>query len=109
MSAGPQFHEGLLVLPLFDAAHRSLAGEANAWAAATSRRSSARERREAIDARCRELVADLGAAGLTRYCVRREYGGALEDFDARAICLVRETLAYHDGLADFAFAMQGLG
>ena len=47
--------------------------------------------------------------GSTRYCVRREFGGALADFDARAICLIRETLAYHDGLADFAFAMQGLG
>jgi len=55
------------------------------------------------------LVAQLGAAGFSRYCVRQEFGGALPDLDARAICLIRETLAYHDGLADFAFAMQGLG
>ena len=58
---------------------------------------------------CRRLVADLGAAGFTRRCVPRAYGGTSEDFDARAICLVRETLAEYDGLADFAFAMQGLG
>jgi acyl-CoA dehydrogenase len=109
MSPGAQFQAGLLVLPFFDAAHRALAGEANAWAAAHLASQPHDESREAVDARCRELVADLGAAGLTRYCVRREYGGALEDLDARAICLVRETLAYYDGLADFAFAMQGLG
>jgi acyl-CoA dehydrogenase len=109
MSACAQFHEGLLPLPFFDAAHRTLAAEANAWAAVHLTAHSHDESREAVDARCRQLVADLGAAGLTRYCVRREYGGALEDFDARAICLVRETLAYYDGLADFAFAMQGLG
>jgi acyl-CoA dehydrogenase len=109
MSAGAQFQTGLLVLPFFDAAHRALAAEANTWAAAHLAAQPHDERREAVDARCRKLVADLGAAGLTRYCVRREYGGALEDFDARAICLLRETLAYYDGLADFAFAMQGLG
>src|SRR5262249_4780621 len=60
-------------------------------------------------ARCRELVAAMGKAGLTKYCVRKAFGGALEEFDARAIGLTRETLAFHDGLADFAFAMQGLG
>ena len=76
---------------------------------AGTRRGRARGGRDAVDARCRQIVASLGAAGLTRYCVRREFGGALPDFDARAICLIRETLAYHDGLADFAFAMQGLG
>jgi acyl-CoA dehydrogenase len=109
MSAGAQFQAGLTMLPFFDAPHRALAGEANAWAAVHLAAQPRDESREAVDARCRKLVADLGAAGLTRYCVRREYGGALEDFDARAICLVRETLAYYDGLADFAFAMQGLG
>ncbi len=46
---------------------------------------------------------------MTRYCVPEKFGGALPDFDARSICLIRETLAYYDGLADFAFAMQGLG
>ena len=104
-------HQGaLLALPFFEQAHRSLADHANAWAADALKTAHApEETRDAVDARCRDLVARLGAAGLTRYCVRREFGGALEDFDARAICLIRETLAYHDGLADFAFAMQGLG
>ena len=58
-----------------------------------------------LDAACRTLVADLGAAGFL------EYSGARNDqrLDVRALCLIRETLARHDGLADFAFAMQGLG
>lgn len=103
------YHNDLLELPLFDAAHRSLADEARIWAADALNDGVHEETPAAIDARCRDLVARLGAAGLTRYCVRREFGGALPDFDARAICLIREILAYHDGLADFAFAMQGLG
>ncbi|MDQ2766444.1 MAG: acyl-CoA dehydrogenase family protein, partial [Gemmatimonadota bacterium] len=43
------------------------------------------------------------------YAVPAAYGGAMNELDSRALCIVRETLAYHDGLADFAFAMQGLG
>jgi alkylation response protein AidB-like acyl-CoA dehydrogenase len=62
-----------------------------------------------VDVCCRELVRALGAAGFTRYCVRASEGGALPEFDARAICVIREALAFADGLADFAFAMQGLG
>ena len=59
------------------------------------------------DAACRALVADLGAAGwLAHSAVDPVAGGAL---DVRRLCLIRETLARHDGLADFAFAMQGLG
>jgi acyl-CoA dehydrogenase len=109
MSASARYHAELLALPFFDAVHGALASEANAWAAARLAAHPEDEAQDAVDARCRSLVAGLGAAGLTRYCVRREHGGALEDFDARAICLIRETLAYYDGLADFAFAMQGLG
>jgi acyl-CoA dehydrogenase len=51
----------------------------------------------------------LGAAGWLRYCVPAEFGGKLPRLDARSLCVIRETLAYHAGLADFAFAMQGLG
>jgi acyl-CoA dehydrogenase len=109
MSLAERCRDELLAMPFFDAAHRALAGEADAWAARTLTSGGHEETLEGIDARCRQLVAALGAAGLTRYCVKREYGGALDDFDARAICLIRETLAYHDGLADFSFAMQGLG
>jgi acyl-CoA dehydrogenase len=103
------YRNELLATPFFDAAHRALADEANHWAAKTLESNAHDEGRDAVDARCRQLVASLAAVGLTRYCVRRECGGALEDFDARAICLIREILAYYDGLADFVFAMQGLG
>ncbi|MGB3830479.1 MAG: acyl-CoA dehydrogenase family protein [Mesorhizobium sp.] len=55
------------------------------------------------------LVGRLGGAGFLRHCVPAAHGGASEVIDSRALCVIRETLAYHDGLADFAFAMQGLG
>ena len=97
-----------LAWPFFDDSHRALAPEVRAWAE-RSLHDHHDESREAVDQACRRLVADLGAAGFTRRCVPRAYGGTSEDFDARAICLVRETLAEYDGLADFAFAMQGLG
>ena len=61
------------------------------------------------DDACRTLVRRMGAAGLLRACVPKAYGGLADPIDSRRICLARETLAYHDGLADFAFAMQGLG
>jgi acyl-CoA dehydrogenase len=65
--------------------------------------------RESVDAHCIGLVRKLGAAGMLRYCVRSDHGGAAADFDVRSIALIRECLAHFDGLADFAFAMQGLG
>jgi acyl-CoA dehydrogenase len=57
---------------------------------------------EDADAICRKLVKDLGQAGYLKYCVN-------EKPDVRSIALIRETLAYHAGLADFSFVMQGLG
>lgn len=95
--------------PFFDAPHRRLSADANAWASAHLAHGPHPDDRDDVDQRCRALVRALGDAGLTRYCVRAADGGALPEFDARAICLVRETLAWWDGLADFAFAMQGLG
>jgi alkylation response protein AidB-like acyl-CoA dehydrogenase len=94
--------------PFFDAEHRQLAARVAAWSA--SKLGTAHpETRASIDAACIRLVRELGAAGITGYCVRAEHGGILPEFDVRAISLIRETLARHDGLADFAFAMQGLG
>ena len=61
------------------------------------------------DAATKALVARLGAAGFLRHCVPRAHGGISEEIDSRALCIIRETLAYADGLADFSFAMQGLG
>lgn len=58
------------------------------------------------DRACRSLVKALGTAGLLDSATGR---GGQEPIDSRAVCLSRETLAWHDGLADFAFAMQGLG
>ncbi|MGO4155355.1 acyl-CoA dehydrogenase family protein [Cupriavidus sp. YAF13] len=93
-----------LSLPFFDDAHRELEQRLDAWATA-----SLKVDHSDTDAACRALVRQLGAAGWLRYCVPAAYGGALDTLDSRSLCLLRETLARHDGLADFAFAMQGLG
>ncbi|WP_298830386.1 acyl-CoA dehydrogenase family protein [uncultured Piscinibacter sp.] len=93
--------------PFFETQHRSLAGELGAWAA---RHLHAGDHGPDVDAQCRALVQELGEAGWLRHAVAgAAYGGAAEAIDTRAICLLRETLAWHHGLADFAFAMQGLG
>jgi acyl-CoA dehydrogenase len=62
-----------------------------------------------VDGSCRQLVQALGQAGWLRATVPAAYGGLFPTFDVRTLCVARETLAYHAGLADFAFAMQGLG
>ncbi len=61
------------------------------------------------DAACKALVTTLGEAGLLDPCVPAAFGGARDELDSRLLCIARERLAYADGLADFAFAMQGLG
>ena len=83
--------------PFFEDRHRDLAAALDEWAGA-----SLPVDHGDVDAACRGLVRDLGAAGWLRHS-----GG--EALDIRSLCLIRETLARHDGLADFAFAMQGLG
>jgi acyl-CoA dehydrogenase len=89
--------------PFFTDAHRELAALAAAWV-----REQQVDDTDA-DAACREWVQRLGAAGFLRYTVPASHGGALEQIDSRALCILRETFAAHDALADFAFAMQGLG
>ena len=92
--------------PFFDDSHRKLQAELEAWAAANIRD----EHHADTDQACRDFVASLGAAGWLRYAVGgTANGGKYDVIDTRAICLLRETLARHSGLADFAFAMQGLG
>jgi acyl-CoA dehydrogenase len=91
--------------PFFADTHRALVGDLDAWLA----RLPDSQRHEDVDTACRAWVARLGDAGYLRHCVPARFGGATEALDLRALCLVRETLAYRDGLADFAFAMQGLG
>ncbi|ANN80715.1 acyl-CoA dehydrogenase family protein [Bordetella flabilis] len=95
--------------PFFDAEHRALAGALEPWCVESLRDIDHGD----TDAACRALVRRLGEAGWLRYCVPAgpdgAWGGALPAVDSRALCILRETLARHDGLADFAFAMQGLG
>jgi acyl-CoA dehydrogenase len=98
-----------LYWPFFEESHRALAQAAEAWASEHLGEAAQPTGRAAVDARCRELVAGLGQAGLLKHCLRAADGGLAPEFDARSICLLRQTLAWHDGLADFAFAMQGLG
>jgi len=93
-----------LALPFFGAEHRHLSDVLFDWAS-----NMPRVDHHDTDNACRKLVRELGAAGFLRYCVPAEFGGALPELDSRSLCIARETLSYHDGLADFAFAMQGLG
>ena len=94
-----------LALPFFEDRHRALAEQLDAWGAQHLQPSH-----DDVDAQCRALVRQLGSAGWLPHAVAgTAHGGVLDVIDTRAICLLRETLAWHHGLADFAFAMQGLG
>lgn len=92
--------------PFFEDGHRLLAGSVDSWA---------REQVPTMVAgndeyrSCRQLVKALGDAGWLRYVVPASCGGPRDGLDVRSICLLRETLARYHSLADFAFAMQGLG
>jgi alkylation response protein AidB-like acyl-CoA dehydrogenase len=92
--------------PFFTDAHRAMAADLRAWALAELR--DAHEP-DSVDDACRELVNRLGAAGWLRYAIPKEYGGVHDTLDVRSLCIARESLARVSGLADFAFAMQGLG
>jgi acyl-CoA dehydrogenase len=92
---------GVLAWPFFDERHRELVREIERWAADNLTGRYA----EDLDSECRALVSELGAAGFLKLCV----ASADSQPDVRSLAIARETLAYHSGLADFAFAMQGLG
>jgi acyl-CoA dehydrogenase len=94
-----------LAWPFFGEAHRALRSQLSDWCDAHL----AEHHGADVEAECRALAAALGRAGWLRNCVPAAYGGSSETLDVRSLCLVRETLGYHSGLADFAFAMQGLG
>ena len=92
--------------PFFEPRHRELAAALDDWSA----KHLAHVSHADIDASCRALVTLLGEAGWLSHAVAGiAHGGASAQIDTRAICLIRETLARYDGLADFVFAMQGLG
>ena len=84
--------------PFFEPVHAQLAQEAERWALENLGHAHGKD----ADAICKRLVQDLGCAGFLQRCVS-------EEPDVRSIALLREIFAYHAGLADFAFAMQGLG
>ena len=91
--------------PFFEPAHRELAPALDAWA-----KDNLHDIDESdVDAACRELVRRLAEGKWLDHCVPAAFGGVNEKLDVRSLCLIRETLARHSGLADFAFAMQGLG
>ena len=89
---------GYLHWPFFDGKHRNLARELDAWASQNIQFHAHGN----VDDACRALVRKLGTAGWLEHATG-------EKIDTRAVCVIRETLARHSGLADFAFAMQGLG
>jgi acyl-CoA dehydrogenase len=91
--------------PFLADAHRALQRDLSAW------RDRDLQLQDDADpaAACRAYVAQLGSAGWLKYAVPRAFGGAIDALDVRSLCLIRETLGYSSGLAEFAFAMQGLG
>ena len=98
--------------PFFDDRHREFAAEFEAWCDAEIAPLDAAgepENDAEMDALVRELVGKLGQGGWLKICVPAEYGGIGEKIDVRMLCLARDHLARHFGLAEYAFAMQGLG
>jgi acyl-CoA dehydrogenase len=86
--------------PFFEARHRDLADKLQCWCAANPHAHG-----DDLDTACQELVRELGSAGFLKLCVAENDARP----DVRSLAICRETLAYQSGLADFAFAMQGLG
>jgi len=93
-----------LAWPFFETKHRHLQANLKSWC-----ESYDFPHTDDVDNDCKTLVKNLGKAGWLKNCVPEKWGGASEKLDVRSIALCRETLGYHSGLADFSFAMQGLG
>jgi acyl-CoA dehydrogenase len=91
--------------PFFHNGHRDFAARLGRWASENLHKLP----HDDVDEACRARVIALGEAGFLAPTVPAEFGGSYPQFDVRTLCLAREILGYHDGLADFAFAMQGLG
>ena len=103
--------ETFLDWPFFEDHHRAHAAKLRDWAEseiAPLEDEEPHTTRE-VDDLTRTFVSKLGEGGWLKYCVPKAYGGAMESFDVRTLALTREILGYYSGLADFAFAMQGLG
>jgi acyl-CoA dehydrogenase len=92
--------------PFFDDHHRTLAVDLENWCC---EHLDEQIDHSDTDAACREILSRLAAGGWLCYAVPKNYGGIFDQLDVRSLCIIRETLGRHDGLADFVFAMQGLG
>ncbi|MBS0532673.1 MAG: acyl-CoA dehydrogenase family protein [Proteobacteria bacterium] len=98
--------KSFLTWPFFADAHRAYAATIDAWAQANLQHVDHHD----VDAACRKLVKALGQGGFLAHTAPATEGDKLQEkLDVRTLALSRETLARHSGLADFAFAMQGLG
>src|SRR5262249_39137088 len=97
-----------LAWPFFEPRHRHFAAGLEGWARKVVSPHVEEDERD-IDGTCKLLVRLLGESGWLKHCVPAPYGGAADRLDVRTLCLARDILARHSGLADFAFAMQGLG
>ncbi|MGB5863569.1 MAG: acyl-CoA dehydrogenase family protein [Sulfitobacter sp.] len=95
--------KSFLLWPFFEDRHRDLADRLDGWAAQNLGQIDHSD----TDAACKYLVGALGTGGWLEHAAVDPVGTA--PLDVRSLCLIRETLARHDGLADFSFAMQGLG
>lgn len=92
--------------PFLEPHHKTLANDLQTWAHSHLQVAHDTD----LDTACRTLVRELGRGGWLKFSVGgTAFGGAAEAIDTRALCVIRETLAFHSGLADFAFAMQGIG
>jgi acyl-CoA dehydrogenase len=97
--------DDMLALPFFDDDHRRFAEALARWADAKLPSLP----HDDVDEACRARVKALGEAGILKVVVPQGHGGLHPKLDVRTLCIAREILAFRDGLADFAFAMQGLG
>ena len=104
-------HANHLEWPFLEPRHRTLAGELERWAARVLCQHHPHDDSvKAVDDACRKMVRELGEGGWLKYAIGgTAYGASGDAIDTRAVCLIRETLARYSGLADFSFAMQGLG
>jgi len=99
--------KSFLQWPFLDDSHRALVRDLESWC--ESELSLIPHTEEDIDGQCRLLLRKLGDGGWLRYTIPASHGGMFDALDVRSLSLIRETLARHNGLADFVFAMQGLG
>lgn len=91
--------------PFFEDYHRKLAADLENWCQNNLQNIDHSD----VDEACRNILGKLASGGWLKYVVPKAYSGIFETLEVRSLCIIRETLARHDGLADFVFAMQGLG